>query len=232
MMVKRLSIVLIIILAVFTASEFLLPRMVGSLVAKGMSQAVGSEQVTARVEKTPALLVFGGQFDSVSIRAVDARIDNKIVFAELDTVLQDVALDMGALMNRRTVVVKSVRDIDLTAVITQEELGRYLNQAVKGVKNAVVTVSGGKVQVKGNFVVGGIASVAVGLDGKIVGDGQRIKFVTERFLLNNSMVGNIGGTVLTEIPLVDLKKLPFGVGVRTITMEDGRVTIFADNRSH
>jgi hypothetical protein len=231
-MVKRLSIVVIIILAVFTASEFLLPRMVGSLVARGMSQAVGSEQVTARVEKTPALLVFGGQFDSVAIRAVDARIDNKIVFAELDTVLQDVALDMGALMNRRAVVIKSVRDIDLTAVITQEELGRYLNQAVKGVKNAVVTVSGGKVQVKGNFVVGGIASVAVGLDGKIVGDGQRIKFVTERFLLNNNMVGNIGGTVLTEIPLVDLKKLPFGVGVRTITMEDGRVTIFADNRSH
>lgn len=228
---KRLSLVLIIILAVLAASEFLLPRLLGSLVAKGMSQAVGSEQVTASVAKTPALLVFGGQFDAVNIRAVEARIDNKIVFAELDTVLQDVALDMEALLSRRTVVVKSVRDIDLTAVITQEELGRYLNQAVKGVKNAVVTVSGGKVQVKGNFVLGGIASVAVGLDGKIVGDGQKIKFVTERFLLNNSMVGNIGGTVLTEIPLVDLQKLPFGVGVRTITMEDGRVTIFADNRS-
>jgi hypothetical protein len=124
-----------------------------------------------------------------------------------------------------------VQDIDLTAVITQDELSRFLNQNVKGVKGAVVTINAGKVQVTSNFALGSLASLAITLEGKIAGDGQKLKFVTERFLLNNNMVGNIGGSVLTEIPLVDLKKLPFGVSVRVVNMEDGKVTIFADNRT-
>jgi len=228
---KRLRIGLIIILVVVATSEFLLPSLVGKLVARGMTNATGSEEISAIVVKRPAVaMLLGGSFDRVFLHAVNARID-KITFAELDTALENIDLDMAALITRRTVVVKSVQDIDLTAVITQEELSRYLNQNVKGVRGAVVTINAGKVQVTSNFGLGPLASVAITLEGKIAGDGQKLKFVTERFLLNNTMVGNIGGSVLTEIPLVDLKKLPFGVGVRVVNMEDGKVTIFADNRT-
>lgn len=229
-MVKRLAIILAVILAAVIAAELAMPWLIGGLVARGMTGATGSERVSADLAKRPALLMLGGRFDSVRIRAVDARVD-KITFAELDATLRDVALDMDALLGRRQVVVKTVRDIDLVAVLTQDELSRYLNTAVKGVKNATVTVSGGRVQVGANFLLGSIASVAITLDGKIVGDGHRIKFVTDRFLLNNTAVGNIGGSVLTEIPLVDLRKLPFGVQARQVTMEDGKVTIYADNRN-
>ena len=44
--------------------------------------------------------------------------------------------------------------------------------------------------------------------------------------------GNIGGSLLTEIPLVDLNKLPFHVSVRDIVMENGKVILYLDNRSH
>ncbi len=227
---KRLAVITLIILALAVAGEFAMPWLVGSLVARGMGGATGSDDITAEVAKRPAILMLDGRFDSIVIRARDARID-KITFAQLDAALQDVALDMPVLLGQRRVAVKTVRDIDLTAVITQEELSRYINQTVKGIKNAQVAIGSGAVKVSANFALGQIASLAIALDGKIVGDGYRIKFVTDRFLINNTAVGNIGGAVLTEIPLVDLRKLPFGVKTRQVTMDNGRITIMADNRT-
>ncbi|HMM19520.1 MAG TPA: DUF2993 domain-containing protein [Selenomonadales bacterium] len=228
-MVKRLSIIVVILLALFAGEELLLPRFVSTLIAHGMTQAAGTDQIEAQVSKRPAFLMLGGRFDSVRILARDAKVD-KIAFSELDTALTNVELDMNALMTRKAVAIKSVGDIDLTAVITQDELTRYLNQSVKGIRNVEVAINDGKVQVSGKLTLSSIASLAVTLDGKIVGDGQKIKFVTERFLLNNASVGNFGGTLLTEIPLVDMKKLPFGTEVRSITSENGKITIYADNR--
>ncbi len=227
---KRLSIIVLIILALAVAGELAMPWFVGSLIARGMGGATFTDKVTADVAKRPALLMLDGRFDAIRLRAQDARVD-KITFAQLDATLQDVALDMPVLLSERRVAVKNVRDIDLTAVITQEELSRYINQSVKGIKNAQVAIGSGGVKVSANFLLGQIASLAIALDGKIVGDGYRIKFVTDRFLLNNTAVGNIGGTVLTEIPLVDLRKLPFGVKARQVIMDNGRITITADNKT-
>ncbi|HWQ61933.1 MAG TPA: DUF2993 domain-containing protein [Negativicutes bacterium] len=227
---KRISVIILLILALASAGELAMPWIVGGLVARGMTDATGSDKVTARVAKSPAILMLDGRFDSLLIHAQDAKVD-KIVFAGLDAALSDVALDMSVLLGQRRVAVKNVRDIDVTAVITQEELSRYLNQSVKGIKNAQVKIDGNGVKVSANFALGPIASLAIVLDGKVIGDGYKIKFVTNRFLLNNTAVGNIGGSVLTEIPLVDLRKLPFGVKARQVASSEGRITIIADNRT-
>ncbi|MBP2655045.1 MAG: hypothetical protein H6Q73_2614 [Firmicutes bacterium] len=229
-MFKQSRMAIILILVVVIASQFLLPWLVSKVVARGMAGVLGTEQVTATVEKSPAMLMLGGRFDRVVISAQNARVD-RLIFAEIDAVLTDVKLDAAALISGQQLVVKSAKEVNLTASITQEELSRYLNQAVKGVKNAVVSVNGGEVKISGDFGLGKIASVAVTLEGRVSADDQKIKFVTERFLINNTLVGKIGGTALTEVPLVDLKKFPFNVVVRQITMEDGKVTVFADNHA-
>ncbi len=227
---KRLSVIILIIVALAATGELIMPWIVGGLVARGMTEATGSDKVTARVAKSPAFLMLDGRFDSLLIHAQDAKVD-KIVFTVLDAALSDVALDMPVLLSSRRVAVKAVRDIDVTAVITQEELARFLNTGVKGIKNAQVKIDAGGVKVSANFALGPIASLAIVLDGKVIADGYRITFVTNRFLLNNTAVGNIGGSVLTEIPLVDLRKLPFGVKARQVGTDTGRITIVADNRT-
>lgn len=231
-MQKRLIIILaaaIIVLA--AASEALLPAVVSDVVAQGMVNLTGSDHVAVTVVKHPAVLMLGGQFDRITMQATNAKID-KITFSDMRADLTNVQLDMAALISRRIVALKTVQDVDLSVTVTQEELANYLNKAVKGVKNATVEITPEHIRASSNFAIGGFANVAVTLEGKIVGDGQKIKFVTERFLLNNMLVGNIGGSVLTEIPLVDLKKLPFNVGVREIVTEQGKVVIYTDNRLH
>lgn len=227
-MIKRLMVMLGLVLALLAAGEALLPAAVSEIVAQGMISQTGSDSVNAQVAKRPAWLMLGGQFDQISVEAANARAD-KLVFSRFHAVLSDVALDMNTLLTRRLIMLKSVGAVELTAVVTEDELARYLNQTVKGVKNATVAITPGKVQATSSFAIGSFANVGITLEGRIVADSQKIKFVTEKFLLNNSLVGNIGGGMLTEIPLLDLKKLPFGVTVRDIAMEQGQIVIHAGN---
>lgn len=226
---RRLKAIIIVIVALAVLSELLLPWAAGAFMANGMKQLTAAEDVTVKAVKTPAVSMVNGRFDRVLVNAVNAKID-KFVFNELTLALENVKINMGALLGQRTLVIDSVQNIDLTAVISQEELSRYLNQAVKGVRGAEVTIGGGKVRITSSYLLAGIASMSITLEGRIVGDGHKLKFVTDQFLLNNAGGKNISGSFLAGIPLVDLRKLPFGVEIKAVTMEDGKVTVHADNR--
>lgn len=212
------------------AAEFILPQATSLAVAQGMTELVGSSEIKAQVIKRPAVAMVTGSFDQITVNAANAKVD-KIIFRQLNAELKDVQLDRQRLYLNRQAVIEQVGEINVVAVLTQEEVARYLNQQVKGVKNATVIIDQGKMTAQSSFVLGGFATVAIGLEGRVVQDGQIVKFVTDRFLLNNSPVGSIGGIGLAEIPLLDMKKLPFGVTVRDIMLEQGKLTLHANNKA-
>jgi len=226
---KRLIFIVLVILVV--ATELLLPKVMSTVVKQGMMNLTGSDHVTATLTKEPAVLMLGGQFDRIAIQADHAKID-KIVFSQMNMVLDNAQLDMGKLLKGSAVDLQSADDVAITAVVAQDDLAQYLNQTVKGIKNAAVVITPDKITASSTFALGGFVNLAVSLEGRIVGDGQKIKFVTERFLINNALTGNLGGGLLTEIPVVDLNKLPFQVNVRDIVMENGKVTIYLEHHSH
>lgn len=227
---KRLVLTVAAAVAVLLAGlAWLLPLLVSQVVAQGMENILHSGQVTASVEKTPSFLLLNGQFDKVRLTAKNARPD-KLLFSDMQAELSGVKLDMAQLLSSRRVVLQEVKEATLTAAIAEDELGRYLNQSVKGVKNAKVTVQAGKVQVAGTFGIGQIAQMTVTVEGRVVADGQKIKLATEKILFNNSQVGSLGGSLLSDIQLADLKSLPFGVKVRHIAAEQGKITVIADNK--
>ncbi|MCE5286482.1 MAG: DUF2993 domain-containing protein [Pelosinus sp.] len=227
-MIKRLVMLFVVIAGLAALSEAVLPSVASELISQGLASQTGSEAMQTTAEKHPAVYMLGGQFDKLAIQGTNIKME-RIVISELRAKLTDVQVDMNALLQQRKIGIKSVKNIDLTAVLTQEELAACLNKSVKGVKNAAVSITPDKVKVTSNFAVGGLASLAVTLEGRIVSDGEKIKFVTQNFSLNNRLMGSIGGAALTEIPLFEVKKLPFHVSVRDIVMENGRVIINALN---
>lgn len=229
-MSKRLFLILFAVAGLTLATVVLfLPHIVSQAVAQGMQKVLHSSQVTAKVEKSPSFLMLDGQFDKVMLTAKDAKPD-KLAFNAMQAELTGVKIDMAELVSSRKVVLREVKQAGLTASVAQEELARYLNQTVKGVKNAKVLIQNGKVQVGGTFGLGQLAQMTVTLEGRVASDGQKIKLITEKLFLNNSQVGSLGGSLLTDIQLVDVKSLPFGVVVRNITAEEGKLTIYADNK--
>lgn len=229
-MSKRMVLMLFAAVAVTLAGLALfLPQIVSQAVAQGMQKVLNSSQVTAQVEKSPSFLMLDGQFDKVLLTAKDAKPD-KIVFSEMQADLTGVKVDMAELVSSRKIMLREVKEAVLTASVAQDELARYLNQSVKGVKNAKVQIQNGKVQVGGTFGLGQLAQMSVTIEGRVVADGQKIKMVTEKILLNNAQVGSLGGSLLADIQLVDVKSLPFGVVVRKVTADQGKITILADNK--
>lgn len=226
---KRLIFVVLLIVILVAGSELLLPKVMSTVVSQGMMNVTGSDHVETSLTQRPALLMLGGHFDQITIVADHTKVD-KIVFSQMSIALHNAQLNMSKLMSKRVVDLQSVDKVAIAAVVGQDDLAQYLNHAVKGVKNATVVITPEKVKASSTFAIGGFANVAVNLEGRIVGDGQKIKFVTDRFLINNTLTGNIGGSLLTEIPLVDLNRLPFNVNVRDIVMENGKVTIYLDNQ--
>lgn len=230
-MFRRLILILIVILLLILGAEAALPRILEEVVAQGMSSLTGSREVEAKLEKSPAIFMLAGQFDRVTLNAADAKID-KISVRTMHVSMDDVELDGGKLFSEQKIIIKKTDDIKLTATITQEELANYLNTSVKGIRDATVDIVPEKVTVGSQLTVGGLAKIDVKLEGKIIGDKQKIKFTPDRFSINSSSVNTtsiFGGTLLSEIVLLDSSKLPFGVVVRDIVMQNGQVVIHADN---
>lgn len=228
-MSRGLKYSIILFVAAGILLEVLLPALVSQLVAQGMANASQSEHVTASLTKRPAIFMLGGSFDQVEL-AADNLNTGRIRFSSMQVKLQQVQLNMGKLISQRQIEFQKLGDIQVQGVVTQEELARYLNQSVKGVKNAQVSITPDKVKATSAFALGGLLNVSIGLEGRVVGEGQQIKFVTERFFINNLQTGSIAGTTLTEIPLADVSKLPFPVAVRNIRLEEGRIVVELDNR--
>lgn len=226
---KRLVFAIVLLVVLFIASELFLPMVMSNTVNQGLMNLTGSSHTSTKLTARPALLMLGGKFDSMQIVAERAKID-KITFSEMRIAVTNAQVDMGKLMSERVVALQSVEDVNIIAVVGQDELAQYLNQAVKGVKNAVVVITPDKIKASSTFAIGGFANVAVSLEGRIVTDGQKVRFITDRFLINNALTGNIGGALFTEVPLLDVTKLPFHVTARDIVMENGKVTLYLDNR--
>lgn len=213
---------------VVAAIEVLLPFILSALLAQGMANLTGVDRAAVMVSKRPAVLMLGGAFDKIAVNAESVKTD-KIILRDFRAELEDAQLDMGALLTRKVVVLSSARAAKVQAAVTQEELAHFLNTSVRGIKNARVTIIPDKVEAAADFSLGGFANISLVLQGRMIGEGTKIKFVTERILVNGLASGNLTMGTLAEIPIADLKSLPFNVHIREVDMEAGRVVLHADN---
>ena len=219
-----------IIVAVLIIANLILPDLVSSYAMQSLKKSTQSDAVTVQVDKTPAIMMLTGKFDQITVDTVNSKID-KITLSSMHAVLTDVQLDLNSLVTEKKFVLQSVRDLTVTGTISQIELARYLDTNVKGSEHAEVAITPDKVTLSTHLAIGSFVQVMITLEGQIVSDGQKLKFVTQRFLVNNTSVGNMGGTMLTEIPLLDLKKLPFGTTIQKIDLQNGQIVIVAGNQT-
>ena len=226
---KRLVSIILVLAVLFAASELFLPMVMSNTVNQGLANLTGSTQTSTKLTARPAVMMLGGKLDTMQITAQNAKID-KVTFSEMKIAATNAQVDMGKLISEGVVALQSVEDVNIIAVVGQDELAQYLNQSVKGIKNSAVVITPEKIKASSTFAIGGFANVAVSLEGRIVSDGQTVKFITDKILINNALTGNIGGALFTEIPLLDVTKLPFHVTARDIVMENGKVTLYLDNR--
>jgi len=227
-MARRLMIMGGIFVLLLAFSQILLPFAISDVIGAAMTKLTSADKVEAKAEKSPAIMMLAGKFDTISVKATGAKTD-KIVFDEFDIKLNNVHVDMASLIQNRSLTMKSVDDVTIKAVISEAELARTINQTVKGAKNAEVSITPEKVTATSRLSMGGLVNAKVILEGKFVSTDHTIIFHTEHFQIDNSMMGKFGGVLLTDITLIDLKKLPFDVTVKNISLEQGKAVVYAES---
>lgn len=210
-------------------SEVLIPWMIASLMSGGMMKIVGSQRVDVKAQKSPGLFMLAGKFSKINVDAFNAKI-GKVVFSEVKTTLRDVDIDMGELLGDKRLQFKSLGTTDLVAQIRQEELAKVVNDNINGVRNTKVTMTPEGVHIVSQLAIGPFKA-DISLEGRIISDGNNIKLVTQKLALQNTQIGNLGG-LTKEITLVEVQQLPFGVKLRQVVMDNGKVLLYADNRNN
>lgn len=222
---KMVLIGLVVALAVF--SEFITPWIASYWLDSALVKLMPAQQHHVSARSFPGIALWQGQFDDVEAVAGEARLDG-LNLREVRIKIADAQLNMGHLVSDRRVTVRKVRELDIVIRVTEKDLADYLGEKVKEVKNPTVKILADKIQIRSDVDLG-LLKLAVGVDGKVIGDAQSIRFRSDRLEVKNA--GGINfGALFAEIPLVDLTRLPFQVAVRKVVMEPGVLTIYADNR--
>ena len=221
-----MKILLVIIALIAAISELILPFAASLALDRALARAVPSREMSVSARSFPGLRLAIGDFGQIRATGTDARI-GRLGVKEMRMSLEDARIDMGALVSQNQLVLRDVRDLQVSMKFTEADLAAYLSEQVKEVKDARVLITPGKVEIKSGIDLGPI-KFALGVTGRIVGDDKSIRFVSDS--LNFSGTGGRSfGAMLGEVILVDLAQLPFKVGVRKVTMETGSFTIQADN---
>ena len=212
--------------AILIFSEVIGPFAISFWLDRALFQVMPSKQHTVSARSFPGLFVWLGRFDSVNAVSETATIDG-LNIQEAKVVIGDARLNMSQLIARNKIQVDQVRDLQITLKVSEKDLAEYLGSKVKEVKNPSVKILKDKIEIRGDVDLG-ILKLAVGVDGRIVGDASSIRFRSDRLEVKNAGGLNFGA-LFAEIPLLDLTKLPFKVAVRKIVTDAGVITVYADN---
>ena len=207
-------------------SEIVTPLAASWWLDQALNKVMPARQHNVSARSLPGVTLWLGQFDSVKSVAEEARIDG-LKIQEARVTIADARLDMAELAGNSRIAVKQVRDLQIMLKVNEKDLAEYLGSKVKEAKNPSVKILKDKIEIRSDVDLG-ILKVAVGVDGRIVGDASSIRFRSDRLEVKNTGGLNFGA-LFAEIPLLDLTKLPFKVAVRKIVTDAGVITIYADN---
>ena len=207
-------------------SEIVSPLAASWWLDQALNKVMPARQHNVSARSLPGVTLWLGQFDSVKSVAEEARIDG-LKIQEARVTIADARLDMAELAGNSRIAVKQVRDLQIMLKVNEKDLAEYLGSKVKEVKNPSVKILKDKIEIRSDVDLG-FLKIAVGVDGRIVGDASSIRFRSDRLEVKNAGGLNFAA-LFAEIPLLDLTKLPFKVAVRKIVTEPGVITIYADN---
>ena len=207
-------------------SEIITPLAASWWLDQALNKVMPARQHNVSARSLPGVTLWLGRFDSVKSVAEEARIDG-LKIQEARVTIDDARLDMAELAGNSRIAVKQVRDLQIMLKVNEKDLAEYLGSKVKEAKNPSVKILKDKIEIRSDVDLG-FLKIAVGVDGRIVGDASSIRFRSDRLEVKNAGGLNFGA-LFAEIPLLDLTKLPFKVAVRKIVTEPGVITIYADN---
>ena len=223
---KPLALVLVLLAVVLVFAEVVAPGLAERTLAHRITDKMGTQDVTVQFSSTPRFLMMLGQIDHVHAVVHQGRL-GEVLVSELALDGSNLRLDMKAFVNGEDVKIKSADEMKLTGVVTEDNLKELLSRKADKLENAEVAIDGNGVTVKANVKVFGRTADAT-MTGTVLEDGGQLLFHMTSLQVANAPLGKVHlGSVFGDIPLVKRGKMPLGLRVTDVTMQQHKCVITA-----
>ncbi len=227
----------VIVLALFVValavlSETMLPAAAAKAVELGFSALVGQGAEThVTLKAVPAVKLLGGRADRATVEVKDLRAGGLTIDQTVAT-LDDVQVDLVALVARREVALNRARNLDVTFRLSEAGLAGYLAARIQGIGHLKVGITQGKAVAGGDATIAG-RTLPITLEGVFVvrgrsrvgleATGASVAGVSIPKALIDQLIASSGWTA----DLIDFAALPVPMEVREVRAEPGFVIVHA-----
>ncbi len=223
---KRISMLIGIVVLAAAFCQLLLPGIIGGNLANRIKEAARAENVTANVRAMPGFMLLAGQMDNLDV-VVDNAWLGDIQVSRLTLHGENLQVDYSALDSRDGSAIQSADNLELTGVITQQDLQDMLVKKMEKVDNLHVQMDADKISATGQVkLLGRMADIT--LEGKVLPENGGLYFHMTRLDIRNAVLGQaVLGNFFGDILIFDLYNSPIRAEIDDVQQQAGQVTIKA-----
>lgn len=223
---KRISILIGIVVLAAAFCQLLLPGIISGNLANRIKEAARAENVTANVRAMPGFMLLAGQMDNLDV-VVDNAWLGDIQVSRLTLHGKNLQVDYSALDSRDGSAIQSADNLELTGVITQQDLQDMLVKKMEKVDNLHVQMDTDKISATGQVkLLGRMADIT--LEGKVLPENGGLYFHMTRLDIRNAVLGQaVLGNFFGDILIFDLYNSPIRAEIDDVQQQAGQVTIKA-----
>jgi len=195
-----------------------------------LKNATQASAATVSLQTMPAVLMLLGQLDTVDMKAENAML-GQVRVQELTLKGRNVGVDLSNLDAKDGSAVRRADSLELTGVITADNLADLLKRKVDKVQDIQVTITPQAVTATGKVKIAG-RQADIHLEGVLFDDDGSVYFRMTKLDIRNALFGTAAiGNFFGDILLINLHAMPFSAELDKVVQKDGEVVLTASRHN-
>ena len=224
-MKKFLLFLLVLIIALAAATQFLLPSYISSRIEKQLNDSLKPSAQTVNVESQPGFKLLYGEADHVYGSLDDVKL-GKLNFANFNYDATQILVNPISLLASQEIDVVRVGNSSIDGIVTNEDLATFLStQAGSEIQDVKVNINKDNISLTGNMNVGMVFKGSVRLDGNLELKDNTLLFAPKKFTINGATIPGLTSNVLEATEIYNFNNFPIPVKAESLTIDNGEIHI-------
>lgn len=223
-MKKFIIFLLILVVAILVAAQFLLPNFVKSQLETEIKSKLNPDATTLVVESTPAAKLLLGDVDTLRGELEGVTLGH-LTFSDIHLDVQDMQFNPISLLVDHKMEISEIGKGEIEGTVTESDLQAFMEKNIKGLQIKEVDINSNGINVIGTVDMGFIKGTA-NIKGKLEIKNNSLVFSPDRFEINGSSIGGLTSAVLKQIVIYDFTSFPIPVHADRIETINGELHLY------
>lgn len=227
----------VLFLILLGLTEIVLPQTLNTILKEKIAQLTYSQQVALSVDSSPRFMIATGRVDSIHGQVKNGRL-GELDTSDITLDAQNVNVNMAALLfgdkidengkhKRVEDYIKSIGNVKMTGIISQDNLRDFLQAKVSQLNNLELKITPEEINAVSNVTIMG-RSADIELSGTIIADEGDLYFRMTKLNVKNAILRHVQlDRFFGDIKIVSADKLPIGLQFDSVQLQEGQAFITA-----